>query len=210
MSEHVAAPRRNEKAQSVPLYWELLSESDKSGYHNLKMAFNVRSIKRNRGRRVETFDSMLEAIHKYAERHDTNDWRRFLVCGVCWMDGAIAINTRQLRLLITKCKSSINGSLQKLGYVTNTSHSESWNMLFSRIPTLRDNFTEIRQWTIRYKKDMNPTSVPVQPQFLPKVVLPPEAMRRSVPAIHLPKLETRAPNEQEPVLPLKFRHLGRV
>ena len=210
MSEHVVTPGRNDSAQNLPIYWELLSDSDKTGYHNLKMAFNVRSVKRNRGHRAETFDSMLDAIHKFAERHDSNDWRRFLVCGVCWIDGAIAINTRQLRLLITKCKSSINGSLQKLGYVTNTSHSESWNMLFSRIPTLRDNFTEIRQWTIRYKKDRNPpASLPVQPQLLPKVVLPPDAIRKSLPTIHIPRIEAH-PQEEPLHLPLKFRHLGRL
>lgn len=139
------------KDDKVPQYWNLLTEVDKNGYHNLKMAFNAGSIKRNRGHRIETFDGILDAIRRYAEQGNENDWKRFLVCGVCWMDQAIAINTRQLRLLISKCKSSINGSLQKLGFSTNTSHSESWKILFSRIPLLKDNFTEIRQWTIRYR-----------------------------------------------------------
>lgn len=139
------------KDDKIPQYWNLLTEVDKNGYHNLKMAFNAGSIKRNRGHRIETFDGILDAIRRYAEQGNENDWKRFLVCGVCWMDQAIAINTRQLRLLISKCKSSINGSLQKLGFSTNTSHSESWKILFSRIPLLKDNFTEIRQWTIRYR-----------------------------------------------------------
>lgn len=144
----------NQNKEKDPQYWNLLSESDKAGYNNLRRSFNAGSIRRNRGHRIETFDGILEAIRKYAERKAQDDWKRFLVCGVCWMDQAIAINTRQLRLLISKCKSSINGSLLKLGYSTNTSHSESWKILFSRIPLLKDNFTEIRQWTIRYK-DVN-------------------------------------------------------
>ncbi|OHT10432.1 potassium/sodium hyperpolarization-activated cyclic nucleotide-gated channel 1 [Tritrichomonas foetus] len=163
---------RSPQKDRLPQYWDLLTEADKNGYHTLKMAFNAGSIKRNRGHRIETFDGILDAIRRYAEQGNENDWKRFLVCGVCWMDQAIAINTRQLRLLISKCKSSINGSLQKLGFSTNTSHSESWNILFSRIPLLKDNFTEIRQWTIRYRiqpnmvLQMDPNKIQLHPQLL--------------------------------------------
>lgn len=135
----------------LPQYWTLLNDADKNSYSNLKVSFTVGSVRRNRGHRIETFDGILDAIHRFAEQGNDDDWKRCLVCGVCWLDQAIAINTRQLRLLISKCKSSINGSLQKLGYSTNTSISESWKILFSRIPLLKDNFSEIRQWTIRYR-----------------------------------------------------------
>ncbi|OHT03885.1 hypothetical protein TRFO_28787 [Tritrichomonas foetus] len=134
-----------------PLYWDLLSKSDQSAYLTLQNAFNSSAMKRNRGHRLETFGDILDTIRDFSEHKDVDDWRRFLVCGVCWMDNAIAINTRQLRLLISRCKSSINGSLQKLGYITNPSHSKSWNALFAQIPLLKDNFAEIRQWTIRVK-----------------------------------------------------------
>lgn len=139
----------------LPKFWDLLTDEDKIGYNNLKAIFDENTFKRNRGHRVETFDDILDTIRKFSERKQPDDWKRFLVCGVCWMKNAIAVNTRQLRLLISKCKSSINGSLQKLGYYTNTSHSESWKILFEIIPLLKDNFTEIRQWTIRYKISLN-------------------------------------------------------
>ena len=190
----------------VPLYWDLLSESDRVGYEALKAKFNEGGVRRNRGHRVETFDTMLDAIRAYAERNDGNDWKRYLVCGVCWMDNAIAINTRQLRLLVTKCKSSINGSLQKLGYVTNTSHTESGSLLFTRIPSLRDRFTEIRQWTIRHKKDPNS----VQQRLLPKLIPPQDLTRKSLPAIHVPRMQSQGTQQKEPVLPLKFRNMRRT
>lgn len=135
----------------VPQYWDLLSEQDKAQYNRLKLDFSAGSVKRVRNNRLETFDGILDIIRSFAERGNENDWRRFLVCGVCWLDNAIAINTRQLRLLVSKCKSSINGSLQKMGYTTNMSHSESWKILFPHIPLLKDHFSELRQWTIRYK-----------------------------------------------------------
>jgi len=136
---------------TAPQYWDFLCDLDKTQYIELKRDFTGSNVKRQRGGECETFDGVLDSIRAFAERDDENDWRRFLVCVVCWLDSAIAINTRQLRLLVSKCKSSINGSLQKMGYCTNTSHSESWRVLFPHIPLLKDQFCELRRWTIRYK-----------------------------------------------------------
>jgi hypothetical protein len=148
---------------SEPQYWELLSEDDKATYTQLKRGFSMGSTSRPRANKQETFDGMLDAIRQFAERDTEDDWRRFLVCGLCWMPNAIAINTRQLRLLISRCKSSINGSLQKMGYTTNMSHSESWKGLFPHIPLLKDHFRELRQWTIRSKGVPAPLE-PIQAQ----------------------------------------------
>ncbi|KAH0792219.1 potassium/sodium hyperpolarization-activated cyclic nucleotide-gated channel 1 [Histomonas meleagridis] len=153
------------KKVKLPKFWELLSEEDQNGYLYLKATFDGYSFKRSRGHRIETFDVILEAVRKYAEQGKSDDWKRFLVCGVCWIDNAIAINTRQFRLLISKCKSSINGSLQKLRYFTNTSHSESWKILFEKIPFLKGNYAEIRQWTIRYRIPIE--GYPLQPNPVP-------------------------------------------
>jgi hypothetical protein len=137
--------------EAFPEYWDLLSDDDKITYIRLRREFATGNAKPVRNNRLETFEGIVDAIRAFAERGEDSDWRRFLVCGVCWMENAIAINTRQLRLLVSKCKSSINGSLQKMGYTTNMSHSESWKILFPHIPLLKDHFTELRQWTIRYK-----------------------------------------------------------
>ena len=145
------APSASAPEEKLPQYWDLLSDTDQASYLNLKRLLNGDSYKRNRGHRIETFDGMLELIREFAEKRNEDDWKRFLVCGVCSMDHAIAINTRQMGVLIAKCKSSINGSLQKMGYSTNTRHSELWKILFDRIPLLKDKYSEIRQWTIRYK-----------------------------------------------------------
>jgi hypothetical protein len=138
----------------LPQYWELLDDEDRNQYHRLREEFLAGNFRHTRNARLEQFDAILEKIRQYAERSDENDWRRFLVCGVCWLDNAIAINTRQLRMLVAKCKSSINGSLQKMGYTTHVSHSESWKILFPRIPALQGHFPELRQWSVRSKPGM--------------------------------------------------------
>jgi hypothetical protein len=132
-----------------PLHWDLLSDKDKTDYMALKKSFCEDSFRRVRGRRIEAFDTMLEAVRQFAEQGNESDWKRFLVCGMCWMDEAIAVNIRQARKLLDRCKSSINGSLQKMGYLPTAARSEVWQYLFSRIPCLKDNFPEVRQWTVR-------------------------------------------------------------
>ena len=151
------------KTEELPNFWETLSETDKIEYRKLRNTLNLSCGKRNRGHRTEAFDAILEAIKRYIVRGDENDWRRSLVCGVCWKDNMIAINTRQLRLLISKCKSSINGSLQRLGYLTHPNHSDSWKIIFEQIPMLKNNYNELRQWTIRCKVDQNTTPILLAP-----------------------------------------------
>jgi hypothetical protein len=180
-----------------PQYWEFLSDSDKASYLQLKREFTEPGMRNGRNIRLESFDGFLEAIRHFAERKDDQDWRRFLVCGVCWMDDAIAINTRQLRILISKCKSSINGSLQKMGYTTNMSHSESWKVLFPHIPLLKDHFSELRQWTIRYKGPLPPTQfIPIAGPVSLEVPIPPQQP--------MPERPLRE-GDKRPSCPIKFR-----
>jgi hypothetical protein len=191
-------------SEAEPQYWELLAEADKNAYRQLKHDFSVGNVKRVRNNRLETFDEILEAIRTFAERRDNNDWRRFLVCGVCWMENAIAINTRQLRLLVAKCKSSINGSLQKMGYSTNMSHSESWKILFPYIPMLKDHFAELRQWTIRCKNGTQITPGDSDGDVARKIEV--GADRKFLPEanhVELPTQETTG--ARRPSVPLKFR-----
>ena len=135
----------------MPQYWHMLNEEEKLEFKNMQNDFINGSAKKTRNNRTDSFEYILDRIKKFTERGDNRDWERYLVCGVCWLDNAIAINTRQLRILVSKCKSSINGSLQKMGFSTNTSHSESWKILFPKIPFLKEHFNELRQWTIRFK-----------------------------------------------------------
>ena len=210
--------------KETPQYWELLSEEDKNGFMEMQQEFSSGVLKRVRNSRAETFDEILEVIKKYCVKNDENDWKRYLVCGVCWMDSAIAINTRQLRILVCKCKSSINGSLQKMGYSTNMAHSESWKILFPKIPLLKDHFPELRKWTIRYKpSEVSPQqtikeTVVHQPKKRSSTRQAPPPQPQPAPVIKEEKLiqiEESSPTTEErsignntvpiPSVPLKFR-----
>ena len=82
-------------------------------------------------------------------RGDSEDRNRALVCGIYWLKDSIAINTRQLIKILSKCKSSINGSFQQLGYGTIPAGVDSCGELIKVFPEWNNNFSELRQWTVR-------------------------------------------------------------
>jgi hypothetical protein len=132
-----------------PKYYEMLTTPDQEQYNDLRSTLSSQMCRNRRGKRLEGFAEMLNSIRVFCIRHDEDDWKRCLVCGVCWLPNGIAINNRQLSILIDKCKSSINGSLQKMGYSTLQSRNESSGSLSDAIPLLKNNFNELREWTVR-------------------------------------------------------------
>ena len=150
-------------AFQLPNYWNILSDIDRYQYCVLRAQMQAQTSKNQRNKRVENFTETLEAVKRFCCRGDGEDWRRFLVCGVCWLPEGIAINTRQLRILIYKCKSSINGSLHKMGFNVNLGRTEAANALIMAIPMLKDNTLELRQWTVRQAPPscLSPISPPI-------------------------------------------------
>ncbi|EAX96201.1 hypothetical protein TVAG_000300 [Trichomonas vaginalis G3] len=151
----------------LPKYWQILSDFDKYQYNCLRANLSANYSKNQRNKRIENFTEILEIIRRFCVRGDGDDWRRFLVCGYCCFPDGIAINTRQLKLLIFKCKSSINGSLHKMGLSSNIAKNEATNSLIMAIPILRDNINEMRQWTVRKFikiSDINNEDILAEPQ----------------------------------------------
>jgi len=100
---------------------------------------------------------MLELIKGFVLRGDADDVNRSLVCGIAWLLSGIAVNIQQLKLISSKCKSSINGTLGKLGYVTMPAGAESAGELLEMFPFMKDQHNELKQWTVRCER-----TVPVQ------------------------------------------------
>ena len=117
----------------------------------MRIGLSAASCQNLRNKRIETFNEAIQEIKKYAVRGTPDDWKRCLVCGILWLPNGIAINTHQLRLILFKCKSSINGSLLQMGYDITCGRSESANTISSEFSILKEMPTEIRQWTVRKK-----------------------------------------------------------
>ena len=143
--------------QAKPKYFELLSSEDQKEYFELQSYLSSKKCRNNRGFRLTKFSEMLQAIQRFCYKNQENSDIRCLVCGVCWLQKGIAINTRQLHLLIDKCKSSINGSLQRMGYLPIQSKNDKSDELVQKIPRLKSNFNDLREWTIRQLSVSTPT-----------------------------------------------------
>jgi hypothetical protein len=140
----------------TPMFFSLLDESDQKSYLEMRELLHNSEKRYKRNKRIESLQEALDTIQEFCVRHSPDDWKRSLVCGVCWMGPDIAINTRQLRLLVDKCKSSINGALSKMGYGTTPGKSAISQSLLTFIPFLKGNFVEQRQWTIRRRTHLSP------------------------------------------------------
>lgn len=150
-----------------PAFFDLLTESDKEKYDVLREELSSTDRKFKRYKRITSLQDALAAIQEYCSRGDKDDWKRALVCGVCWMGGDIAINTRQLRLLINKCKSSINGALAKMGFSSVPIKGDSSSQLVQAIPFLKGNFLEQRMWTVRRRQFGSPAPIGAYQIFSP-------------------------------------------
>lgn len=141
--------KKNLMLVDVP-YFNILVESDQTKYLELRKLLTSDNMRYQRNRRVYTFDSILDKIHSFCIRGDEDDWKRCMVCGVCWLNGLLAINVKQLQILTDKSKSNINGVLAKLGYsqAQNGVHKKE---LIDALPFLKGNYLEQRFWTIRVK-----------------------------------------------------------
>ena len=146
---------KQNKTVPIPQYFDRLSDADKKEYFELQKQISNPFCKNRRNRSLEAFKNVINLIHSYVVRNDEGDKDRSLVCGALWLDSGIAINTHQLSIISGRCKSSINGGFQALGYGTIPSGADCTNEILSHFPFMKKNFQEFRQWTIRQKMPGN-------------------------------------------------------
>jgi hypothetical protein len=136
---------------SIPRHWDLLSTSDRGSYTDLHLSFSDPMRKTHRVNTWQTFADILDLVRSFVIQNNADDWRRAVVCGIYWFpdNTTIAVNIRQLKLLVSKCKSSINGAFHVLGFGIQHAAGDSLTQLKRNLPFLCENFSEFKQWTIR-------------------------------------------------------------
>lgn len=197
MSYSNIAPDNN-----MPLHWEILSKMDLSAYLSLRNFFYEQIHKSRKGERLDSFSDKLNMIKKYIDSSDSDKWKRSKVCGIIFFEDRLIINIQQLRILLGKCKSSINGSLQQLGYTSLPQGAPFGQNAVSQYEFLVNDKSEVKKWTVREKKQENPP--PAEPS--PPKILPTVQLHKVVPA--QPAIETwdirNLLNNTMPC-PIKFR-----
>lgn len=130
--------------------WNSISQDDKSEFQRLKNKFHLGQKASSKDPRLVAFSNELHAIIRFIDRLNQDQEKRCIISGVAFAGPFICINTRQLRDFLGRCKSSINGSLQQLGYVAIKTKSKARSCLLAVMPSLVDDQNNFRQWTVRY------------------------------------------------------------
>lgn len=134
-------------------------------YEAMKKQLEEPIHKNRRNKSTELFGDVIDSIKRYVMRGDADEWKRAFVCGICWIQDTVAINTRHLRLLVVKCKSSINNYFKNMNYGTVPATSEAGTALAKYFPFLKDNYQEMRQWSVRKKMSMTPQPAEYRTMF---------------------------------------------
>jgi hypothetical protein len=136
--------------EQIPTFFDRLIPADQASYTTLRLHVSRSGLRYNRFHRLDTLQTIFDEIRLYCLKGDAFDGTRCAICGIAWLPfGDIAINTRQLRILIAKSKSSINGAIAKMNFVTLALKDEEIERLSVAMPLLRGHVKELRQWTIR-------------------------------------------------------------
>lgn len=136
-----------------PQYWNAISQEDKNEFIHLRNNFHHGQKISSKDRRIITFSKELSIVLRYLERSEENREERCVLCGVCFVGPIVCVNTRQLKSFLSRCKSSINGSFQQLGFVALRTKAKARSCVLTALPSLQNHQSILRQWTVRYASD---------------------------------------------------------
>jgi hypothetical protein len=143
---------RSDNPSKRPRFFEQLTDAEQSEYETLRQGLSSPQCKSRRNKSNEMFQDVLDQLKRYVGDSPT----RGLVCGILWLDRGIAVNTHSLSIITNRCKSSINGSFQALGYGTIPSGADVSPEIERAFPFMKGQFGLLRQWTIRQRIDEVP------------------------------------------------------
>ena len=142
-------PMRSQEISLPHGYWNILSPEDKTEFVRLRAQFLQGQKISSKDRRIVTFRKELVAVLKYIERSETHKEERSVLVGVCFAGPIICVNTRQLKSFLGRCKSSINGSFQQMGYVALRTKAKARACVVAVMPSLQNEQNILKQWTVR-------------------------------------------------------------
>jgi hypothetical protein len=133
------------ESQGRAQFYEQLTTEEQQEYERLRESLTEPLYKGRRHQSTEGFRQILDLLKRYVGDNKV----RALVCGIIWLDHGLGINTHQLSLVSHRSKSSINGSMQALGYGTVPSGADVAPQFEKLFPCLKGDYAQLRQWTIR-------------------------------------------------------------
>jgi hypothetical protein len=138
---------------SSGLCWSRISQEDRKEFTRLRASFHNQQKNPVKDRRLVSFFNELQTVLDFTDRSSSGIEERCILSGVAFGGAFICVNTQQLKSFVGRCKSSINGSFQQMGYVAMKTKGKAKACLLSVLPSLTTEMMALRQWTVRYASD---------------------------------------------------------
>jgi hypothetical protein len=176
------------KQMNIPeQLWIHLSVDDQLAFATLYHEFHHSEKITSKDRKTVMFHKDLITILNFLMRSPDNVQIRAIVTGVCFAGPVVIMDTRQLKLLVGRCKSSINGCFQNLGFVALRSKVKARLCVTTVLPCLQQSPALLRQWTARYITDraqvgfVSPLSFQNLPEIFPEDLIQEKVRQVGIP-----------------------------
>jgi hypothetical protein len=136
-------------------YWNLLSQEDKTEFVKLRTQFHRGQKPISKDVRMVSLRRELLIVLGFLERGEENMEVRAILTGICFVGPVVCVNTRQLKNFLGRCKSSINGSLQQMGFVALRTKAKARSCVAALLQSLKNQQEMLRQWTVRYTSHLS-------------------------------------------------------
>jgi hypothetical protein len=138
---------RDERDSATP-FWTALSADDKRSYAALRAEFRDRKHTSTPDTPL-VFRCEIQSVMQFIGHSPIGRQDRSIVVGLAISGGIVAVNTRQLKTFIGRCKSSINGGFQQLGFDAVKTRLKAREWIIAILPSLELDQSSLRQWTVR-------------------------------------------------------------
>jgi hypothetical protein len=133
-----------------PVFWDRLPADDKSEFIRLRNQLHqIQQSPSGKDPRVVNFRKELNTVLRFLERSESQREERCILCGIAFAGPFICVNTRLLKSFLGRCKSSINGGFQQMGYVAIKTKTKARACLVAVMRSLTNDPALLRQWTVR-------------------------------------------------------------
>jgi hypothetical protein len=143
------------ESTSATRSWSHLSAEDKQNYLNLRAQSVLQSRPHQKDRNPVVFRNEVRSIIDFIDSSPANREHRAIICGLVVRDPFILVNNRQLKHVIGRCKSSINGSFQQIGYLAVKTKDKARECTKLLIPSLATDPGQLKLWTVRFNRFVN-------------------------------------------------------
>ncbi|OHS93058.1 hypothetical protein TRFO_12071 [Tritrichomonas foetus] len=130
-------------------HWNQLTSEDQATFKQLHIHFLQQQKEHIKERKTSFFFNDVLMLMKYIDYTALRRDDRAICTGLAFSGPFACVNTQQLKIILGRCKSSINNSFQQIGYDAVKNKSKSREAVLAIIPSLITEQNTLRKWTVR-------------------------------------------------------------